>query len=130
LIYPEEQDRRDREREAKRAEESLQKSDEDLLKEIFYCSSAPMSHNSTTTISRTFAHFSALLVRLSRKTEESTKQNIEIQKKLTCLTNRLFWLTIILLFIALLQILLPYINPPVQENKQRQISIYSEQIKE
>lgn len=102
MIDPDEQDRRDRERESKMGEESLQMSDEELLKEIFYCSSSPMTHNSTTTISRTIAYFTSLLVRLSRRAEESTKQNIEMQNKLTNLTRQLLYLTWGLVFLTIL----------------------------
>lgn len=98
-ITPDEQLQRDKEREAETAMDSLQKSDEDLLKEIFFCSNDLLSHGPTTNISRTIAHFSSLLVVLSRKAEKSTK-------KIVRLTWALFGLTAILLLVAIIQIII------------------------
>lgn len=102
-ISPDEQLRRDRERESKVAMDSLQKSDEDLLKEIFYSSSSPLNHNPTTTISRTIAHFSSLLIKLSRKAEESTNKIVKLTKTLTYLTWVIAIFTAISLFVIILQ---------------------------
>lgn len=95
-----EQLQRDRKREEKTALDLLQKSDEELLKEIFFCSSDLLSHGPTTNISRTIAHFSALLVKLSRQAEESTKQTIKLTKQLYYLTWFIAILTAILLLLG------------------------------
>lgn len=96
MINPDEQLKNDRELEAKTAEESLQKSNEDLLKEIFYCSTAFLEHGTNKT-SRTFAYFSSLLVNLSQQAEKSTK-------KIIYLTWAIIVLTIFLSVIATIQV--------------------------
>jgi hypothetical protein len=98
---------------------SLQMSNEDILKEIHYCASVPPPYGNDTSLKRSLAYFSSLLLNLSRQAEESTKRNIEIQEKLTDLTKKLYFLTVVLLLVALLQIFLPYIHPP--QNIEQQI---------
>jgi len=92
-ISTEEQERRDREREAKAAMDSLQKSNEDLLKEIFFYSQDAFSHGPK----RTIAYFSSLLINLSKQAEKSTQKIIN-------LTYVLVVFTIALLFVGVMQI--------------------------
>ncbi|HBO83782.1 MAG: hypothetical protein A2073_03080 [Deltaproteobacteria bacterium GWC2_42_11] len=100
MIDPDEQLRRDRERESKEAMDSLQKSDEDLLKEIFICSNDHLAHNQSTRISRSLAYFSSLLIKLSRQAEESTKRIVKLTKILTYLTWAIAILTTILVLVT------------------------------
>lgn len=99
-----EQKRRDREREEKEALDSLLKSDEDLLKEIFYVSSLPLDQNPVTAISRTTAYFSTLLIKLSRQSEESTKQTITLTEKTMDYTKQLYRLTVAIVILTVVLI--------------------------
>ncbi len=91
--------RNHRERESKNAEESLQKSPEDLLKEIFICATDHKFQGAVTSTNKTIAFFSSLLVILSRQAEKSTK-------KIVHLTWALFGLTAALLLVAIIQIII------------------------
>lgn len=78
MIDIDEQLKRDRERESQNALDSLKMSDEEILKEIFICSNDHLGHNQSTRISRSLAHFSALLISLSRQADESTKKIVNV----------------------------------------------------
>ena len=93
-----------REREAKTAIDSLQKSDEDLLKEIFLQSNYDFAPNKTDQISRTIAYFSALLIKLSRQSEKSTRKIVKLTRYLLYLTWVLAILTAVLLFVAFFEV--------------------------
>jgi hypothetical protein len=71
----------DNNRDSKAAIDSLQMSDEDLLKEIFsltkHVNVYPLSN-----ISRALAYFSSLLTKLSRQAEESTNKTIKLTKQI------------------------------------------------
>jgi len=92
-----------RERESNRANESLQKSPEDLLKEIFSCSTDHFSQGSPTSISKTIAYFSSLLIILSRQAEESTNKIVKLTNTLTYLTWAIAVFTAISLIVIILQ---------------------------
>jgi hypothetical protein len=87
---------RDKERAAEDVKKSLAKSDIDLLNDIFHTSINHISQNSATNTSRTIAHFSALLVNLSIRSEESTKRTVNLTNQLRHLTWALFFLTLVL----------------------------------
>ena len=99
-----EQLRRDRERTANEAIDSLRKSNEELLKEIFFCANDNLGHNPSTMIGDTIAHFSSLLINLSKKAEESTNENIKMQRTITMLTKIMLFVSVVLLFISAVQV--------------------------
>jgi hypothetical protein len=103
-VSPDEQILRDRNRTSEEATDSLQKSNEELLKEIFFCADDHLGHNSSTRISHTLAYFSSLLVNLSKKAEESTNENIKMQRTITRLTKVMLFVSIVLLFISAFQV--------------------------
>jgi hypothetical protein len=98
-----EQLRRDRVRTAKEADDALQKPDEELLKEIFFCADDHLGHNPSTRISHTLAYFSSLLINLSRKAEESTNKMEKYTKQLLYLTWVIAFLTVVLLILGVLE---------------------------
>lgn len=57
-------------------------------------------------ISLTQARFATLLVSLSEQADKTTQQNLDMQRVVVSLTRRLFWLTIALGLIAVVQIFL------------------------
>lgn len=116
-ISTEEQERRDREREAKAAMDSLQKSNEALLKEIFFYSQDAFSHGPK----RTIAYFSSLLVNLARQADESTKKIVKLTKTLTCLTWIIAILTAILLLMEIPKKVIFKEQSTTQENKNTNI---------
>lgn len=83
----------------KLAKDSLQRHEDDLLKDIFHQYNIAFSSNNPSQIHRTLAYFSALLIKLSRQAEESTKKMIR-------LTWALFGLTVALLVVAIVQIVI------------------------
>jgi hypothetical protein len=89
----------DKKYEAEKADESLKMSNEELLKKIFYSSTAFTELGPNKMTSRTVAYFSSLLVNLSRQAEKSTK-------KIVRLTWFLFGLTVALLIVAIVQIVM------------------------
>jgi len=99
MIDPDDQHKANRERAAKDVQESLQKKNEDLLREIFFVSDDRLFHDNTTRTNRLLAHFSSLLVNLSRQAEKSTQKIIN-------LTYALVVFTIALLFIGFVQIIM------------------------
>lgn len=96
----------------KMAKDSLEMSDEDLLRDLYHQYDVAFSKNDPAQINRTIAYFSTLLIKLSRQAEESTKENIKMQRTITDLTRKLYLLTIALFFIALLQVILPFFQHP------------------
>jgi hypothetical protein len=94
------QDKEGRDQQARLAEDVLQQSNEDILKEIFYHSSIPPHHTSDIALTRTLAYFSALLYRLSLQAEESTKKTVDMTRKLLYLTWAIVILTAILLLVG------------------------------
>jgi hypothetical protein len=82
------------------AQEAVEKSDEDILKEIFYYSSIPPSHGPQTSLNRSLAYFSSLLLKLSKQAEESTKETTNLNKRLLYLTRVIVILTAILLLVT------------------------------
>jgi hypothetical protein len=96
MIDPDDQHKANRERASKDVKKALQKSNEDLLKEIFFVSDDRLFHDNTTRTNRLLAHFSSLLVNLSRQAEKSTK-------KIIILTYVLVVFTIALLFVGIMQ---------------------------
>lgn len=99
MIDPEDQHKANRERAAKDAQDSLQKKNEDLLKEIYFVSDDRLFHDNTTRTNRLLAHFSSLLVNLSKQAEKSTQKIIN-------LTYALIVFTIVLIFIGFVQIVM------------------------
>ena len=95
------------------ATESLEKDNTEILKEIYCIANDGMMHDPHKT-SRSIARFSSLLINLARQAEESTKENIKMQKTITDLTKKLYFLTIALFFIALFQIILPFFQHPAE----------------
>ena len=104
--------RRDRERESMIALESLQKSGEDLLKEIFFHSQDALTQNPIMSTGRTIAYFSSLLVNLSRRTEESTKQTIKLTDETMKYTKRLHRLTVAIVLLTIVLLLQGFFEFP------------------
>lgn len=99
-------------RESKNAEESLHKSPEDLLKEIFTVATDHKFQGQVTSTNRTIAYFSSLLVILSRQAEESTKEITKLTRTLT----RLTWVIAILTFFLVITIFFDI--PKISLNRQ------------
>ena len=81
----------------KLANETLERHEKELLKDIFHQYNIAFSSNNPSQIHRTIAYFSALLIKLSRQAEKSTQ-------KLVYLTYALLAFTIALLFVGIIQI--------------------------
>lgn len=93
-----------RDRESQNAIDALKMSSADILKEIFICSNDHLGHNQSTRTSRSLAHFSALLIILSRQADESTKKIVSLTKTLAYLTWVIAVFTAILLFVTFFEV--------------------------
>lgn len=93
--------RRDRERESKEALASLQKNNEDLVKEIFYYSQDSLTHGPN----RTIAYFSSLLVNLAKQADESTQKTIKLTEETMKYTKRLHHLTVAIVVLTIVLLL-------------------------
>ena len=71
---------------AKEALDSLEISEEDLLKKIFDSSNRGISFNATASIAHTLPYFSSLLIQLSRQAEKSTKRIVYLTWVIIALT--------------------------------------------
>lgn len=88
----------------KMAKDSLEMSDEDLLRDLYHQYDIAFSKNDPAQINRTIAYFSTLLIKLSRQAEESTKENIKMQRTITKLTWAMLVVSIVLFFVSIAQI--------------------------
>lgn len=93
----------DKEPSSRKAKEALQQHDEDLLRDIFHQYNIAYSKNDPIQINLTLAYFSALLIRISRQAEKSTRRIID-------LTKALLGLTVALLIVSIVQIVIFYQN--------------------
>jgi uncharacterized protein (DUF927 family) len=82
----------------KLATDSLERHEKDLLKDIFHQYNIAFSSNNPSQIHRTLAYFSALLIKLSRQAEKSTKRIIH-------LTYTMLFVSVVLLFITAWQLI-------------------------
>lgn len=83
----------------------LAKSIDTLLTDV-QDESLDLTRAGTETVSRTMARFASILVVLSRQAKEESDRNLQMQRDVVTLTNRLYILTIVLAvmtFIMLVQ---------------------------
>jgi hypothetical protein len=107
----------------KEASDSINMSEEKLLSSIFESADRGIQINPPVKIARMLSHFSALLIKLSLKTEEATNKTIKLTKQLYYLTWFIAILTAILLFVGLFQIFQKSVVAPLnphQKNEQTQ----------
>lgn len=104
--------------------DSLQMSEEDLLKSIFESSNRGINFNAPVSIARTLPYFSSLLIKLSRQAEDSTKRVVKLTKQLYYLTWILAILAAITLFIGFLSLtkkpVITYLKPHQKNEQARQ----------
>lgn len=86
------------------AKDSLEMSDEELLRDLYHQYDIAFSKNDPAQINRTIAYFSTLLIKLSRQSEESTRENIKMQRTITKLTWAMLVVSIVLFFVSIAQI--------------------------
>jgi hypothetical protein len=96
----------DLERETKRAQDALTKSNTELVEKIFF-ESNNRENSDAGIISRPLAYFSALLSNLAEQSVKQNEQNIKLQKTIKNLTWVIFFLTLVILGITVYQVLKP-----------------------
>lgn len=96
----------DLERETKRAQDALTKSNTELVEKIFL-ESNNRENSDAGIISRPLAYFSALLSNLAEQSAKQNEQNIKLQKTIKNLTWVIFFLTLVFLGITVYQVLKP-----------------------
>jgi hypothetical protein len=93
--------------ETRNAMDSLQQSNEEILRTIFIVSGDKVRNDNTARISRTIAYFSSLLIKLSKQAEESARENNKMQKRITLLTWAILAISVALLVVGVVQITSP-----------------------
>jgi hypothetical protein len=86
------------------ADDDLKKTTERLLTDIHDESLDDQSRDRAMTVSRTMARFAALLVVLSHQADKMSRENLDLQKKVVHLTWCMFWLSLVLAFVAAVQL--------------------------
>lgn len=77
----------DKNKHLQEAIDSMEISEEDLLKKIFDSSNRGINFNATASIAHTLPYFSSLLIKLSRQATDATNKTIKLTKQLYYFLN-------------------------------------------